>query len=69
MYNNNNNKKNGIIDAIPIIAYHDIDNDKATDSTDIALFDQEMKYLHDNGFKVITMSHLGYNENCRCMYI
>jgi peptidoglycan/xylan/chitin deacetylase (PgdA/CDA1 family) len=63
------NNRNGVIDAIPIIAYHDIDNDKATDSTDIALFDQEMKYLHDNGFKAITMSDLGYNENSNYMYI
>src|SRR5919204_3833091 len=47
--------KDGVIDAIPIIAYHDIDYDKAIDSTDVNLFDQEMKYLHDNGFKVLTM--------------
>jgi Polysaccharide deacetylase len=61
--------KNGVIDAIPIIAYHDIDYDKAVDSTDINLFDQEMKYLHDNGFKVIPMSDIGYNENTKYMYI
>jgi hypothetical protein len=61
--------KNGIINAIPIIAYHDIDEEKAIDSTDTSLFDQEMKYLYDNGFKVITMSDLGYNENCKCLYI
>jgi peptidoglycan/xylan/chitin deacetylase (PgdA/CDA1 family) len=61
--------KNGVIDAIPIIAYHDIDYDKAIDSTDISLFDQEMKYLHDNGFKVLTMSDLGYNENSKILYV
>jgi hypothetical protein len=61
--------RNGIIDAIPIIAYHDIDYDKEMDSTDINLFDQEMKYLHDNGFKVITMSDLGYDENTKYLYI
>jgi peptidoglycan/xylan/chitin deacetylase (PgdA/CDA1 family) len=61
--------KNGVIDAIPIIAYHDVDYDKAIDSTDINLFDQEMKYLHDNGFKVIPMSDIGYNENSKYMYI
>jgi hypothetical protein len=33
------------------------------------LFDQEMKYLHDNGFKVITMSDIGYNENTKYMYL
>ena len=61
--------KKGVIDAIPIIAYHDIDYDKAIDSTDVNLFDQEMKYLHDNGFKVITMSDLGYDENTKYMYL
>lgn len=61
--------KNGIADAIPIIAYHSIDNDKAKDSTDTSLFDQEMKYLHDNRFKVITMSDMGYNENTKYMYL
>jgi peptidoglycan/xylan/chitin deacetylase (PgdA/CDA1 family) len=64
-----NNNKNGVIDAIPIIAYHDIDYDKAIDSTDVNLFDQEMKYLHDNGFKVITMADIGYDENSKRMYI
>jgi hypothetical protein len=54
--------KNGVIDAISIIAYHDIDYAKAIDSTDINLFNQEMKYLHDNGFKVISMSDIGYEE-------
>jgi hypothetical protein len=63
------NNKNGTVDAIPIIAYHSIDNDKAKDSTDTSLFDQEMKYLHDNRFKVITMSDIGYNENTKYLYI
>jgi peptidoglycan/xylan/chitin deacetylase (PgdA/CDA1 family) len=64
-----NNNKNGVIDAIPIIAYHDIDGEKAADSTDVNLFDTEMKYLHDNGFKVIPMSDIGYDENAKYMYI
>ncbi len=61
--------KNGIIDAIPIIGYHDIDNNKTITSTDVNLFDAEMKYLHDNGFKVFTMSDLGYDENSNYLYI
>ena len=32
-----------MIYAIPIIAYHDIDEEKAIDNTDTNLFDQEMK--------------------------
>jgi hypothetical protein len=53
--------KDNVIDAIPIIAYHDIDEERAVDSTDTSLFEKEMKYLHDNGFKVIQMSNIWYN--------
>lgn len=63
------NNRKGFIDAIPIVAYHSIDNSKGPSSTDIDLFALEMKYLHDNGFKVIPMSDLGYDENTNFMYI
>ncbi len=36
---------------------------------DVNLFDKEMKYLHDNGFKVLTMSDLGYNQTSNKLYI
>jgi peptidoglycan/xylan/chitin deacetylase (PgdA/CDA1 family) len=65
----NKYNKNGIINAIPIIGYHDIDNNKTITSTDVNLFNAEMKYLHDDGFKVLTMSDLGYNENSNYLYI
>ena len=29
----------------------------------------KMKYLHDNGFRVITLSDLGYDENSSSFYI
>ncbi len=64
-----NYNKNGTINAIPIIGYHDIDNKKTITSTDVNLFSAEMKYLHDNGFKVITMSDLGYDTNSKSLYI
>jgi hypothetical protein len=67
--NQMNYNKNGLITAVPIIAYHSIDNNKTRSSTDINLFAEEMKYLHDNGFKIITMSDLGYNENTKYLYI
>ena len=53
----------GKINAIPIIAYHNIDDKKKPNSTGITLFADEMKYLHDNGFKVITIGDLDYDEN------
>jgi hypothetical protein len=33
------------------------------------LFDAEMKYLHDNGFKVYTMANLRYNQNNDSVYL
>ena len=65
-----NFNKNGIIKAIPIIAYHDLDyNGRIPGSADVNLFDVEMKYLYDNGFTVLTMADLGYNENDNYLFI
>ena len=60
--------KNGTINAIPIIMYHDIDNSDGA-VTSIGLFEKEMKYLHDNNFHVVTISDLSYNENDDYLYI
>lgn len=65
----NFNDKKGMVDAIPIVAYHIIDDSQGLFSTNVNLFTAEMKYLHDNGFKVIPMSVLGYDENTHFMYI
>lgn len=68
--NFNNNNENGIIKAIPIIAYHDLDyGDRISGSTDVNLFDAEMKYLYDNAFTVLTMADLEYDENTNLLYI
>jgi peptidoglycan/xylan/chitin deacetylase (PgdA/CDA1 family) len=62
--------KNGTINAIPILTYHNIDYSKNQDyHTNVGLFDAEMKYLHDNGFKVLTMNDLGYDENSKYLYV
>ena len=65
----NVNDKKGMVDAIPIVAYHIVDNSQGPLSTNVNLFAAEMKYLHDNGFKVIPMSDLGYDENTHFMYL
>ena len=49
-------------DAIPIIVYHRIDNSGDRYSTTVSLFASEMQYLHDNGFHVINMTDLIYNN-------
>lgn len=59
----------GHIVEIPIIGYHDIDNNKTKDSTSTDLFNLEMKYLYDNGFKAIRMSDLLYNNTGNTFYI
>ena len=67
--------KDGIVRAIPIIVYHTLvnyrdlsDSNRPIDTT-LNLFDAEMKYLYDNGFKIITMADLGYDENRQYLYI
>ena len=74
---NSQNKynKNGFVNAIPLIAYHDIvllpdvrDTNEPS-ATTLNLFNAEMKYLHDNGFRVITFYNLGYDERTNVFYI
>ena len=65
----------GIIRAIPIVIYHnfvtypDVSFSKDAADTTINLFDQEMKYLHDNGFKVLTFNDLGYDDKNNIFYL
>jgi hypothetical protein len=73
--NQSNYNKDGIVRAVPIIVYHTIvnyldlsDSNRPIDTT-LNLFDAEMRYLYDNGFKVITMSDLGYDTNSKSLYI
>ena len=62
------NSKAGKIVAVPIIGYHSIGNSRPFD-TSIEVFDREMKYLYSNGFKVLKMTDLGYNEKANHFYI
>jgi hypothetical protein len=54
-----NNNVDGIINAIPIIIWHNIDNTGEEYATSVDLFEAEIKYLYDNGFTVLTISDLG----------
>jgi len=62
------NSKAGKIVAVPIIGYHSIANSSNFD-TSIELFDREMNYLHTNGFKVLKLTDLGYDEKANHFYI
>ena len=62
--------EDGLINAIPIIIYHRIgEPDAAGYNTEIELFKREMKYLHDNGFTVLTMADLAYDDKANHIYI
>jgi hypothetical protein len=61
--------KNGKINAIPIVKYHKIDNSGEDYSTGPDLFSDEMRYLYDSGFTILTMRDLGYDENSNYLYI
>jgi hypothetical protein len=62
-------QKSAIIQAIPIIIYHRVDNSEEPYSTTISLFNKEMKYLHDNGFRVISLADLAYDNNTNFFYL
>ncbi len=65
---------NGKINAIPIIVYHNLTTSiqdytpvSHASSTTVDLFAQEMKYLHDTGFRLL--NQLGYDANNNIFYI
>ncbi len=56
----------GKINTVRIITYHDLtyniqDYNKA--ATTVPLFDQEMQYLHDNGFKVLLLNQFAFRRS------
>jgi peptidoglycan/xylan/chitin deacetylase (PgdA/CDA1 family) len=57
------------INAVPIIIYHNIDNTRSPYTTTPDLFEMEMKYLHDNGFKVFPITSLKYNNSTNFLYL
>lgn len=65
---NQYNSKAGKIVAVPIIGYHQIHNTSSYD-TSVELFDREMKYLYDNGYNVLKLSDLSYNNTGNHFYI
>jgi hypothetical protein len=63
------------VNAIPLIAYHDIvllpdvSLSSEPSATTLNLFNAEMKYLHDNGFNVLTFYNLGYDDKNNIFYL
>jgi hypothetical protein len=57
------------VNAVPILIWHKIDNTNEEYSTSTTLFNAEMKYLHDNGFTVLTMADLVYDDGGKYLKI
>lgn len=55
--------------AVPIIIWHKIDNTSEEYSTSISLFEAEMRYLYENGFTVLTMANLVYDDASKYLKI
>jgi peptidoglycan/xylan/chitin deacetylase (PgdA/CDA1 family) len=69
---NTQNKYNqdGTINAIPIVIYHSAgDKDLVEYNTSPILFEDEMKYLHDNNFQVLTMRDLAFDRKTNDLFI
>jgi hypothetical protein len=65
---------NGKINAIPIITYHNLTNsmqdyNMMASTITVDLFAQQMKYLHDNGFRVLLLNQLGYDPTKNVFYL
>jgi hypothetical protein len=60
----------GKINAVPLIIFHSVDlSMNEPYSTNAGFFDQLMKYLYENHFKVLTYKELGYNTQTNTFYL
>jgi peptidoglycan/xylan/chitin deacetylase (PgdA/CDA1 family) len=60
----------GTINAVPLVTFHNVlPLGSKPYSTNVAIFDQLMKYLHDNGFRVLSMNNLVYDAKNNAFYI
>src|SRR6202162_1938426 len=60
----------GTINAVPLVTFHNVlPLGSKPYSTNVAIFDQLMKYLHDNGYKVLSMNNLAFDAKNNAFYI
>ena len=60
----------GKINAVPLLIFHNVAwFTNRPYNTNVGLFDQFMKYLYENHFKVLTYKHLGYNLHINKFYL
>ena len=62
--------QNGKINAVPVVTFHNVaQTTNKPYYTNVGLFDQLMKYLHDNGFRVLTLKQIGYDTQTNSFYL
>lgn len=62
--------RGGTINAIPLITFHNVRPiNNVPYTTNVGLFDELMKYLHDNGFRVLNMANLKYDTITNTFYL
>lgn len=60
----------GKINAVPLLIFHNVALiTNRPYYTNAELFDQPMKYLHENHFKVLTYMQFGYNTEANTFYL
>ncbi|MGB6671419.1 MAG: polysaccharide deacetylase family protein [Candidatus Nitrosopolaris sp.] len=60
----------GKINAVPLITFHNVAlTTNKPYYTNAGIFDKFMKYLHDNGFKVLNFKQVGYNTQSNTFYL
>jgi peptidoglycan/xylan/chitin deacetylase (PgdA/CDA1 family) len=67
--NSQNEYNTNDVNAVPILIWHKIDNSNEEYSTSLNLFEAEIKYLYDNGFTVLTMADLVYDDGSKYLKI
>ena len=66
----NSFNQGGKINAVPLITFHNVAlTTNKPYYTNAGMFDKFMKYLHDNGFKVLTLKQLGYDTKTNTFYL
>ena len=60
----------GRINAVPLITFHNVAlTTNKPYYTNAGIFDKFMKYLHDNGFRVLNFKQVGYNTQSNTFYL
>ncbi|MGC2668837.1 MAG: polysaccharide deacetylase family protein [Candidatus Nitrosopolaris sp.] len=66
----NSYNQGGKVNAVPLITFHNVAlTTNKPYYTNAGIFDKFMKYLHDNGFRVLNFKQVGYNTQSNTAYL